>query len=355
MADVDRDAIVRDICAIASIPAPTFAEEPRLAWLAERLRSLPGDLDRDAAGNLIWSWGEGVPALLVTAHVDTVFPATTTLTVDRRDDWLVGPGVGDNAAAIAVAVAVVGNFLRSGTARAGAVAFTVSEEGLGNLRGARQACGDLQPEAVIALEGHGIESVLADAHGSIRARIALAGPGGHAWTDRGRPSAIHELLRIGARIVDQGAPESPVNIGLIEGGMSINAIAPSAELTVEKRGADGRELTGFRSLLDSLTTSPPLELRVEVLGERPAGSLPRDHPLLATVLGVRAALGLELTIESGSTDANAAVGLGIPAIGLGVSRGRDMHTVDEAIDIRSLDLGARQLELILGAMLREPA
>jgi tripeptide aminopeptidase len=355
MADVDRQAIVRDIRAIAGIPAPTFFEEPRLEWLTRRLRGVHGDLGRDAAGNLIWSWGDGPPVLLVTAHVDTVFPAATPLTVDQRDGWLVGPGVGDNAAAIAVVVSVVGSFLRSGRARAGAVAFTVCEEGLGNLRGARQVCGDLRPEAVIALEGHGLETVVADAHGSVRARISVTGPGGHAWTDRGRPSAIHELLQIGVQIVRQGSPESPVNIGLIDGGMSINTLAPSAQLTVEKRGPDARHLAEFRSMLGTLTTAPPLELGVEILGERPGGGLPRDHPLLSTVLDIRAALGLEPALESGSTDANAAMGLGIPAIGLGVSRGRDMHTPREAIQISSLGLGARQLELILAAMLGEPA
>jgi acetylornithine deacetylase/succinyl-diaminopimelate desuccinylase-like protein len=354
MADAGREAIVRDICAIAAISAPTFAEEPRLEWLSARLGGMPGALERDAVGNLIWSWGEGPPGLLLTAHVDTVFPATIPLTVDTRDGWLVGAGVGDNAAAVAVAVAVVGRFLRAGRARAGAVAFTVQEEGLGNLAGARGACAALRPEAVIALEGHGLESVVADAHGSIRARISVAGPGGHAWADRGRLSAIHELLRMGAELLDHGSPDAPVNIGLIRGGLAINAIASSAELTVEKRADDAGELGGFHAVLEGLATEPPLELGVEILGERPAGALERDHPLLATVLDVRRALGLELALESGSTDANAAVGLGIPAIGLGVSRGRDMHTVEEAIEISSLDLGARQLELILDAMLREP-
>jgi tripeptide aminopeptidase len=355
MADVDREAIVRDIRTIATIPAPTFAEERRLEWLAGRLEGMPGELGRDAAGNLIWSWGEGPPALLITAHVDTVFPADTPLAVDQRDGWLCGPGVGDNAAAIAVALAVVGGFLRVGRPRAGAVAFTVCEEGLGNLRGARQACADLKPRAVVALEGHGLESVVADAHGSIRARITVSGPGGHAWTDRGRPSAIHELLGIGVHILHQSLPNSPVNIGLFQGGMSINAIAPSAQLTVEKRGTDPQALAEFRSLLNALTTVPPLELRIDILGERPAGSVPRDHPLLIAALDARAALGLEPAIGSGSTDANAALALGIPAIGLGVSRGRDMHTVGEAIQISSLELGARQLQIILDAVLREPA
>jgi acetylornithine deacetylase/succinyl-diaminopimelate desuccinylase-like protein len=262
--------------------------------------------------------------------------------------------VGDNAAAIAVVIAVVERFLSSGGSKPGAVAFTVGEEGLGNLAGARQACSDLRPEAVIAVEGHGLESVVADAHGSVRARVSVSGPGGHGWADRGRPSAIHELLRIGTQTVAGGCAESPVNVGLISGGMSVNAIAPSAQFTVEKRATDPSELVEFHALLEGLASPSPLALAVEILGERPAGTMPRDHPLLTTVIGIRASLGLDGALESGSTDANAAIGLGIPAIGLGVSRGRDMHSTNEAIQVSSLGLGARQLELVLDAMLGEP-
>jgi tripeptide aminopeptidase len=347
----DHDAIVREIRSIATIPSPTFDEEPRLAWLAERLSRSGGRVRRDGANNLIWSWGDGHPALLVTAHVDTVFPASTVLDLEQQGDWLVGPGVGDNAAAIAVVIAVVEALLRSGEPRPGAVAFTVCEEGLGDLRGARQACADLAPGAVIALEGHGLESVVADAHGSIRARVAILGEGGHAWNDRGRPSAVHELLRVGDEVVRHGTVEAPVNVGVICGGLSVNAIAASAELTVEKRCPDASGLSAFHELLDGLQVPSPLELTVEVMGERPAGSMPRDHPLLTTVLGIRRGLGLAETLESGSTDANAAIGLGIPAISLGVARGSDMHTLHEKIDLRSLELGVRQLELVLAAML----
>ncbi len=172
--------------------------------------------------------------------------------------------------------------------------------------------------------------------------------------NRGRPSAIHELLRLGVETLQHGSAESPVNVGLISGGLSINAIAPTAQLTVEKRSIEPAELARFQAVLEGLTSEPPLELDLEILGERPAGRMPRDHPLLTTTLAARASLGLDGALESGSTDANAAMGLGIPAISLGVSRGRDMHTTYESIQISSLELGARQLELILEAMLGAP-
>jgi acetylornithine deacetylase/succinyl-diaminopimelate desuccinylase-like protein len=351
MRNGESELLLDEISTIANIPAPTFEEEARLEWLVERLRQAPGNLHRDAARNLIWSWGDGRPQLLVTAHVDTVFPRRTSLGVERDGNWLVGPGVGDNAAAIAVTIRVVEHLLRTQRLAPAAVAFTVCEEGLGNLRGARQACSDLAPTAVLAVEGHGLDAIVADAHGSIRARIAVEGPGGHAWTNRDRPSAVHALLRIGAEAIGLGTTDDPVNIGLLEGGLSINAIAETAELLVEKRALDPTELASFKGFLQHVRCEPPLEARVELLGERAAGTLPRDDPLLKSVERVRHELGLPNVLESGSTDANAAMGLGIPALSIGISRGRDMHTRHERIDIASLDDGMRQLEMVLTARL----
>jgi tripeptide aminopeptidase len=348
---VTPNSLVDEIAIIAAIPSPTFHEGARLDWIADRLRDTPGRLQRDAVGNVILHWGDGRPKVLVTAHVDTVFPLSTPIVIEQSGRRLVGPGVGDNAAAIAVAIHVVEALLRTDDVACGALAFTVGEEGLGNLRGARQACEDLTPEAVIALEGHGLETVIADALGSIRARVAISGPGGHAWTDRGHPSAIHTLVQIAAETLQHDGRHAPVNIGLIDGGLAVNAIAGQAEMVLEKRSSNADELLEFVRFLHTIDCDPPLTLTVDILGDRPAATLPRNSRLLRTVLAVRNELGLGNVIEAGSTDANAAMGLGIPGLGLGVSEGRDMHTIHESIDLASLPLGAKQLELVLAALL----
>ena len=350
---MNRATLIDDIATIAQIPSPTFAEHERLDWIVRRLAQSPGSARRDDVGNVIWWWGDERPSVLLTAHVDTVFPASTPIAIRREGGRMVGPGVGDNAAAIAVAIHVVEDMLEDGDRGSGAVAFTVGEEGLGNLRGARHACASLQPPAVIALEGHGLESVVADALGSIRARIAIDGPGGHAWKDRGRPSAIHALAGIAAQLLQAGEEQAPVNIGVIQGGLAVNAIAGSAELVVEKRSADADELASFVEYLQALDCDRRLQLTVEILGDRAGGVLPRDSVLLTTVMAVRHELGLQPLIESGSTDANAAMGLGIHALSLGVCHGRDMHTTTESIDIDSLPLGMLQVERVLAALLAD--
>jgi len=164
-----------EIVELAGIPAPTFSEDGRLAWLERRLAGAPGWRHRDGVGSLIWSWGEGRPRLLLLAHVDTVFAKETPLRFRRESGFLVGPGIGDNAAAVVVVLHVVEELLARGPLAAGAVAFTVCEEGLGNLRGARAACEGLRPEAAIALEGHGLEKVIVEAVGSVRARVHVTG------------------------------------------------------------------------------------------------------------------------------------------------------------------------------------
>ncbi len=347
--------LIDDLVALAQTPAPTFSEDPRLDWLAQRLQPVPGTRERDEAGNLIWSWGSGPPRLVLAAHVDTVFPAGTDLTVQSQGDDLVGPGIGDNAAAVAVAVNVVESLLeRDGdTLAPGAVAFTVGEEGLGNLRGATAVCSTIEPDAFIALEGHGLDEVLVDAVGSVRARVRVTGPGGHSWENRGTPSAIDGLFAAADRVKSLGTDAAPVNIGTIEGGRSVNTIADDASMLVERRALDQERLDEFADALTGFKLQPPLRTEVEIVGRRPAGRLDPSDPLLREVLAVRERLGLPTTLGEGSTDANAALAAGIPALCVGVGRGSGMHSLHERIDSRSLHEGAAFLEALLRALLAE--
>jgi tripeptide aminopeptidase len=339
--------LVDDVVALARIPAPTFGERERLDWIERRLAGAPGTRSRDGAGNLLWTWGDGPPRLLLTAHTDTVFPKDTPLDVRRVDGQLRGPGIGDNAAAIALAISVLEELHPRTELAPGAIAFTVAEEGMGNLRGAIAAYEALRPQTVIALEGHGLNSVFVDAVGSVRAQIAVQGPGGHSWVDRGRPSAVHALLELGRSLLAEASPATPVNVGVVSGGRSVNSIAETASLVVEMRALDERPLDDFAARLETLEAEPPLCFQVQELGRRPAGRLERGSPLLRSVCDVRAELGLPATLDAGSTDANAAIAAGIPALALGVAHGSGMHTLAESIDVESLALGRRQLELLL--------
>jgi len=342
--------IVQDLIALAAIPAPTGSEGARLDWLERRLAGATGTRERDAAGNLVWRLGEGRPALALLAHVDTVFGADVAHDPVERNGWLHGPGVGDNTAAVVVAVNVV-EAIAGELSRPLAVVFTVGEEGLGNLRGALHACAELRPEAVIALEGHGVELVRVDAVGSTRARVVVTGPGGHSWWDRGRPSAVHALVTLLDELLAERVPNVAVNVGTIAGGEAVNAIAARADAVVEARSLDEGALDAFDARLGRLDLDEPLRLVVEPLGRRAAGRLDRSHPLLAAVREVRETLGLPDVLGDGSTDANAALAQGIPALALGCARGHDMHALTERIELASLAEGAAQLQGVLRRLL----
>jgi acetylornithine deacetylase/succinyl-diaminopimelate desuccinylase-like protein len=252
---------------------------------------------------------------------------------------------------VAVALRVVEKLLVRDRLGPGAVAFTVGEEGAGGLRGARAVCDRLEPEAFVALEGHGLDGVVVDAVGSVRARLAVDGPGGHSWRDRGRPSAVHALLVLGGELLRLAKDDAPVNVGLVSGGRSVNTIADHGELVVEGRALEEAKLDAFAAALERLEAPPGLSLAVEPLDRRPSGRLAPEAHLLAVVREVREELGLPDRLEAGSTDANAALAAGIPALGLGVARGSGMHSLAERIDAASLELGARQLEGVLRRLL----
>ncbi len=338
---IDPDELAR----FTAIPAATGNEEARLRWLEDRLSGVGGSLGRDEVGNLVWRFGaDGPPALLLMAHVDTVFHGVDDIEVVRSDGELIGPGVGDNAAAV---MTVIWTLLGLDPIPPGlAVAFTVGEEGLGNLRGALHACRSLRPSMAVALEGHGLDEVVTEHVGSTRARVTVRGPGGHSWSDRGTPSAIHVLLSIGAGLAMAGA-----NIGRISGGGAVNAIAAEAELLAERRSLDQSELDEFEAEVADFMVDPPLRLESEIVGKRPAGRISRDHPLVQTVVEVRSALGLPEGFGSGSTDANAATAFDIPAVSIGCTRGSGMHTLGERIELGPLELGCRQLGAVISALL----
>ena len=336
---IDPDELAR----FTAIPAPTGSEDPRIRWLEDRLLELPGSLGRDEVGNLLWRFDDS-PKLLLMAHVDTVFAGVEDIEVVRSGDELIGPGVGDNAAAVMCVIWTVSalDSIPPGLA----VAFTVGEEGLGNLRGALHACRSLAPKMAIAVEGHGLDEVVLEHVGSTRARLAVCGPGGHSWSDRGTPSAIHALLPIGAELADSGA-----NVGKISGGEAVNAIAADSELLVERRSVDQAELDAFEASVGELSVEPPLRLECEIVGRRPAGRVQRDHPLVQRVREVRRSLGLPDEFGSGSTDANAAAAFDIPAVSIGCTRGSGMHTLGERIELAPLALGCGQLSAVIGALL----
>src|SRR5574341_1665044 len=247
-----KSDVLERAATIQKIAAPTFNEWQRAAMVEAYYRSVGlQDILIDDLGN---AYGRmpglepSHPALMISAHMDTVFPPTPPLTLRQDDDskQLFGPGIGDNSLGLAAMLSLCGALPEFSLTPESDIWWvaTVGEEGLGDLRGMREACDRLGDRIGLALvlEGIGLGRIFYAGLGVRRLQVLVKGPGGHSWLHAGRPSAIHHLVRIGAALVERVSPpkrpRSTLNIGLIEGGTSINTLAPEAGLSIDLRSVD---------------------------------------------------------------------------------------------------------------------
>ena len=219
----------------------------------------------------------------------------------------------------------------------------------------RAAFARLKPQigSVINVEGLAFGHVYHAGIAVRRLKITAQTAGGHSWLHFGRPSAIHSLIQLGARIIALPTPQTPrttYNIGLIEGGQSINSIATSASMWLDMRSEERAALADLRAARPR-AKSPPLsssdvEFSVEVVGDRPAGSIAPDHPLVKRALAVLRQVGLRGTLETGSTDGNVPLSEGCPTVTVGITYGGNAHRLDEYVEVSPVASGIRQLILL---------
>ncbi|ALW89925.1 M20/M25/M40 family metallo-hydrolase [Deinococcus actinosclerus] len=351
---------------IAQTPAPTFHEERRADLIAGLWTDLGYAVERDEAGNVLTRitppGTEGLPALLLASHLDTVFDADTDVTVREEGGRLVGPGVGDNSASLAVMTALLRD-LRERPAplrRPLWLAANVGEEGLGDLRGAKHLlrAHRAQLGAFLAVDGY-LGIAVTRAVGVRRYRATFIGPGGHSWGDQA-PSALHALGRAISALYALYLPTSPrttLNVGVATGGTSVNSIAGTAELLLDLRSLDGEVLSDLDrravAALHAAAREAGVKLHLERVGDRPGGDL-RGEALLELVREASREGRIDLRVASSSTDANAAVPHDLPALAAGVYRGGNAHRTDEWVQASSLTPGLKFLRRVVELYQRRP-
>ncbi len=353
-----REPIAKLTTLLTEVPAPTNDEGDRAKLLA-RILDERGfkDVRTDELHNVtaVIPGKRSDRCVLLAAHSDTVFPRSVDVSVTREGNRLRAPGVGDNTISIATVV-----HLRTLLAELGIVpdvdimvTGNVGEEGLGDLRGMR-AVMDANPSvgAAIAVEGHALGRITHQGVGSRRLEVLITGPGGHSWGDFGRPSAIHAAGRLVARldaITLLGNPKTTLNVGILEGGISVNTIAPEARLVIDMRSL---EQDALESLVRSVSTqidaiaTHDLSTQTTVVGDRPAGRLPADQGLVPIAREALALVDIDASLDASSTDANIPISRGIPAICIGVASGGNAHREDEYIDLDLVPAGMTQLAMV---------
>jgi acetylornithine deacetylase/succinyl-diaminopimelate desuccinylase-like protein len=372
--------------ALVGIAAPPNGEQDRARWLAARFTEAGvSAVETDAAGNVLGILPATIlpsestgPVVLLSAHLDTVFPADTPLHPVLAGHRLEAPGACDNAAGVVGMLAVIHALLRAGVQLPAALVVlgNVGEEGEGDLRGVRHFYEHSalagRVAAHIVLDGAGADAAVTQALGSRRYRVTVTGPGGHSFTDAGTPNPIAALAMALARVAETPLPEEPrttLNVGTIRGGISVNSIPESAEATVDFRSTDPDQLLRLevalhravedavehwnaRSKGPSAGSRGPLDFAITKIGDRPAAHLADDSALLAVLRAVDRHLSLRTDLRLGSTDANLPLALGVPALSMGAGgEGGEAHTLREWYSPKNRELALKRVLLLTLAML----
>ncbi len=342
-------------CQIQQIPAPTFDEGARAAFVAEQFTAHGlCDVEVDELGNVFGRRpGRATEArpVLVSAHTDTVFPASQPLTLQRTPDRITGAGIGDNSLGVAGLLGLLWSLGDEKLPGDLHLAANVCEEGLGDLRGMRRVVERLghRVRATVVLEGMALGHIYHGAIGVRRYRLTARTEGGHSWLHFGRPSAIHTLVRLAAQITELSLPANPkttFNIGNISGGTTVNTIAREASLDLDLRSETPAVLAALAARVEALAASyhsAETQVETRIIGDRPAGSLAREHPLVQLAAHTLEGLGVGYSFETGSTDANVPLSRGLACVCLGLTRGGNSHRPDEYIETRDLDKGLESI------------
>jgi acetylornithine deacetylase/succinyl-diaminopimelate desuccinylase-like protein len=345
---------------IQQIPAPTFAEGARAAFMQSCFNEEElSDISMDQTGNVFARLPGKTserPGIL-SAHLDTVFPAGTSLAVSRQRDRIAGPGIGDNAVGLAGLIGLLWVLRRRKISLDNDLwlVANVGEEGLGDLRGMRAVVDRFRdaPKAYIVLEGMALGQIYHRGLGARRYQIAVQTPGGHSWVNHGQPSAVHELVALANNLLAFALPDQPrttLNLGVIAGGMSVNTIAPEAYLEIDLRSEELPSLASLSKQVEDLVKSlnrPGVRTQARLIGQRPVGEIPSKHPLVVLASRALEAAGIQPRYNIGSTDANIPLSCGLPAICLGLTTGNGAHTLEEYVHLHPLAQGMDQLAWVI--------
>ena len=359
--DREHERIVADIVTLTEIPAPPFKEAARAAAYRDMLAAAGlSDVKIDAEGNAMGlrrgTGPAGGPLVVISAHLDTVFPEETPVKVRREGTRLYAPGVGDDSRSLAVLLAYVRAMDAAGIKTRRDILFVgnVGEEGPGDLRGVRHLFTKGEYKDRIAtffsMDGTDASRVVHGGVGSKRYRITFKGPGGHSY---GAFGLVNPMTAMSQAVVDlyrvevPASPKTTYSASVTGGGTSVNSIPHEVFMEFDMRSADPGELakleTRFLEIMAAAvrtengarsTREGQISTENKVIGDRPAGSTPETSPLVRQAKAAISAFGLTPAPTYSSTDSNIPMSLGIPAItiGSGGSGGRS-HSLDEWIDV----------------------
>ena len=341
---------------IQQIAAPTFEEKRRAEFVRDLfVQEKLKDVSMDSVNNVYarLAGKRNSKPLIVSAHMDTVFPSETSLHMTREEDRIYGPGIGDNSLGVAALFGLAWMLRERKVELTNDIwlVANVCEEGLGDLRGMKAVVDRFgeNVKAYLVIEGMSLGHIYHRAIGVRRYRVTAKTAGGHSWSDYGQPSAVHEAAKLVTQIASLSVPVIPrttLNVGKISGGTGINVLASEATFELDLRSESMDTLSGLVHQVEGMIRSANKEgvkIEYELIGQRPAGEIASDHPLIQLAGECLREQGLKAELTSGSTDANIPLSRGYPSVVLGVTTGSGAHTVHEYIEVGPVEKGMEQL------------
>ena len=354
----NRPRFLSAIRELAQIPAPSGQEELRAQWCKQYLESLGATgVYIDEALNVIFPYGDMSGDLCaILGHTDVVFPDTTPLPFKEENGRYYAPGIGDDTTNAVAVMEMAGMSIKLGLKPKTGILFVLNsgEEGLGNLKGTRQLMKDFgdKIKRLYAIDG-GMKTVVNDAVGSKRYRISVKTEGGHSFGAFGNRNAIYYVAKMIDTFYSLKVPDigkTTYNVGVIEGGTSVNTIAQNCSMMYEYRSNKKEGLAFMDHFFDSVIASFQtfgIEVTVEALGDRPCKGDVDPSGLTKIVMEASEKYGYHRTKECGSTDCNIPLSMGIPAVCFGVYEGKGAHTREEWVDVESTRDGMKILSEVL--------
>jgi acetylornithine deacetylase/succinyl-diaminopimelate desuccinylase-like protein len=352
---------------IQQIPSPTFNEKQKADYIAEQFSKV-NEVDTviDSTGNVLTKI-RGIKSnkpIVISAHLDTVHPFETDLSISESEQRISGPSIGDNSLGLSALLMLLHYFhdLNIVPQQDIWLVANTTEEGLGNLEGMKAVANMFKdkPSAYLILEGMGLGRVVIQGLSVQRYRVTFQTNGGHSWADYGKPSAIHEMNHIIEKILALPIPDeckTTINIGKIEGGKSINTIAPEAAFEIDLRSEKTNVLQGYWNTIQNILKSektPDLRITWEQIGKRPGGAIKPGHALIQKTKQALQTYGIEPKLTSGSTDANIPLSEGYAAVCLGLTDGNHAHSMEEYIELAPLSAGLSSIIYLLNLLWEKP-
>lgn len=377
----DDERTLQEHLEMCQIPAPSYEEGEKAEYVRKKMVDAGlSEVHVDEVGNVLGTWkgtGNG-PRIMVAGHTDTVFPRETDLTLKKEGERYSCPGIGDDTRAVAELLSLARAMNATGIRGEGDIVFcaNVCEEGLGDLRGVKYLFGydnkasEEYPEvdAFVSIDNQYTGGVIYTATGSHRYEVTFTGRGGHSFQNFGIPNPIHAMGRAIAQIAEFQVPDEPkttFNVGVIQGGTSVNTISGSASMLVDLRSDSEDELDRLDEELHKVielavkeenarwdASKPQIKVQIEGRGVRPAGAQPKDCAIVKAAFRAAELLGIEPEYRyESSTDANIPISMGIPAITVGRGGEEDgIHTLQEWYEPKEAWLGP-QRDLLLMILL----